>query len=452
MVLYLKNNWRKILKYILIYIFVFICYEFLLFFLNTGDAINSFTFSHALRNGEIIYKDFNTVTTPLYAIIMSLGLYVYDNYITFLLEQVLLVTILIYFLEKILEKKTYLFLAIVIVLSCLKVFLPTYNFLILLFMVILYYLEKKHSDKDYLIGFIIGLAILSKHVIGCLLVIPTFIICYHDKRKIFRRLIGVSIPCFALVIYLLINNNLFAFIDLCFLGLFDFNNKNGNLHGVLFYLSILILMLIIAFIIKHKDLKYNYYLPCAFTFSYPLFDYLHIILFAFFFLLMIFDYLKLNQSKLLYYLGIILVFIFIFLFKIGFVNTDLCFYKNIKYYDKYYMTSSLYEEFNNYNKFLDKYCINKKCLVFSLYATIYDVSRDRKINYYDILLYGNLGYNGTNRIINDIRSRKNTYFMLGKNILDPEPGSQYNVEITNYIIKNYKRVDSNKNFIVYYSG
>ena len=151
MVLYLKNNWRKILKYILIYIFVFICYEFLLFFLNTGDAINSFTFSHALRNGEIIYKDFNTVTTPLYAIIMSLGLYVYDNYITFLLEQVLLVTILIYFLEKILEKKTYLFLAIVIVLSCLKVFLPTYNFLILLFMVILYYLEKKHSDKDYLI-------------------------------------------------------------------------------------------------------------------------------------------------------------------------------------------------------------------------------------------------------------------------------------------------------------
>ena len=84
---FIKNNWKNILKYIIIYILFVLAYETFFHFLTLGDSLNSYMFSHALVRGEIIYKDFNTITTPLYAIIMSLGLHIFDSYFVFILEQ-----------------------------------------------------------------------------------------------------------------------------------------------------------------------------------------------------------------------------------------------------------------------------------------------------------------------------------------------------------------------------
>ena len=68
---FIKNNYKSILKYLGIYLFVCICYIYIFYFLKFGDSLTFYSFSHALKNGQVIYNDFNIITTPLYVIFMS---------------------------------------------------------------------------------------------------------------------------------------------------------------------------------------------------------------------------------------------------------------------------------------------------------------------------------------------------------------------------------------------
>ena len=425
---FIKNNWKNILKYIIIYILFVLAYETFFHFLTLGDSLNSYMFSHALVRGEIIYKDFNTITTPLYAIIMSLGLHIFDSY-----------------LDKILKDKVYLFLSIAF-LFVFQIFLMTYNFLCLLLIVIICYLEKYNFSKDYLIGFIIGLCILSKFTIGIFLIIPMIIICFKKKNKLLKRFIGILIPCFIFLIYLLIRGNLYNFINLCFLGLFDFNNKNSNLYNSIFFLSIILFIISLIFIIKKNKLKYNYYIPVTFMFVYPLFDYHHLSYFAFFIILMLFDYYKVIKSKFIYYISIILLSgVFIFWIVLSLDNNSVeC--TGIKHYEKYYMPYNMCFNWKNYNSFLSKYCINK-CLLLSPYSVVYDVTKDNKITYYNILFYGNLGYNGNSMIFNDISKNNYDCFIIDDDIYN---NNQYDLEVVKYIKDKYKKIDRYGLFTIYY--
>ncbi|MDQ9777082.1 hypothetical protein RF400_00440, partial [Acinetobacter baumannii] len=87
-------------------------------------------------------------------------------------------------------KKSY----IALLVGCLFAFFAfnaTYNFFALFCLVLLIYLEEKFSTKDYLIGFVIGCAILSKQTVGIMLFLPTVLFYYRDIRKVFKRVIGV---------------------------------------------------------------------------------------------------------------------------------------------------------------------------------------------------------------------------------------------------------------------
>ena len=103
---YIINNKR------LIFIFVFslLVYEFFAFSNNNNDPIAMYAFSHAIRMGEVPYLDFNIISTPLYAFIMSSGLFLFDNYLMFVIEQSILVVILFYFIFKLFDKKSWLIL------------------------------------------------------------------------------------------------------------------------------------------------------------------------------------------------------------------------------------------------------------------------------------------------------------------------------------------------------
>ena len=81
-----KKNILNIIKYIILFIIFF---SFFLFF-SSGDAdvIWNYGFSHAIRIGEIPYKDFNMIITPLYPVIMSIGLFIKDSWLIFLIEYV----------------------------------------------------------------------------------------------------------------------------------------------------------------------------------------------------------------------------------------------------------------------------------------------------------------------------------------------------------------------------
>ena len=45
---FIKKNYKSILKYLGIYLFVCICYIYILYFLKFGDSLSFYAFSHAL--------------------------------------------------------------------------------------------------------------------------------------------------------------------------------------------------------------------------------------------------------------------------------------------------------------------------------------------------------------------------------------------------------------------
>ena len=447
---FIKKNYKSILKYLGIYLFVCICYIYIFYFLKFGDSLTFYSFSHALKNGQVIYNDFNIITTPLYVIFMSLGLHIYDNYLMFIFEQASLVTLFVYFVNNNLggKKTLILFLFFIFYIS---MFYMTYNFLTLFFLIIIYYLEKNYSSKDYLIGFIIGLSILSKHVIGCMLLIPMFIICFRNRGKLFKRLVGVFIPCFIFFIYLIINKSLYSFINLCFLGLFDFSSNNSRLSGFLFYLSILIVIIFIYYIIKNKDKKYLYYLPCAFLFVYPIFDLHHFSYLIFLFLFCMIDNCFFKFSK---YEKNVITFFIIFNILLFINITNLNKNSNVircdnERFSLFYTKEDVCKILKKKTLSFDKYCLKSKCVIIDGNSTFYKTTRNINLNYFDVTFYGNLGYDGTNMMIKKIDSLKNNYYVIGTFCLNDGKYGQYNKEVIDYIIKNKTYVGKDCDFIVY---
>ena len=77
---------------------------------------------------------------------------------------------------------------------------------------------------------------------------------------------------------------------------------------------------------------------------------------------------------------------------------------------------------------------------------IYKFLLDLPINKYDVLLYGNMGYNGTKKLINYLKSAKeDTYFIFDSIIT----GAQYNIEGLKYVQKNYDLKAIVGNFYIY---
>lgn len=450
------NFMKKMLRFfnrhknlIFIFVFSFLVYEFIAYPINNGDSLAMYGFGHAIKMGEIPYRDFNIISTPLYAFYISIGLHLFDNYLMYIIEQCILVTILFYFLFKILDKKAWFVLLIMTFFDYIG-FLGTYNFLCFLFIIILVYFEKNKPEWDYLIGFIIGLAILSKHTVGLLLLIPLLVICFNNKKKLFKRIIGITIPCLIFLIYLIFNNALFDFINLSFLGLFDFGAENSNVTSIFFYLAMLLVSIMTIIIFKNRKDKYNYYFLCTFAFCIPLFDYNHVFLFFNYFIIFILQYIMIKNIDYFSKLAIFIIFLYSGLHFVWFNQIDARFYNKLEHFNYMYNFTSDYKYNLKINKFLDKY-ENKNTIMLSEYTMFYDISRDRKINYYDVLFYGNHGYKGTERMIKEISNLKNTYIIvdIGRYNMAAEE-SQFNKKIVKYVLDNYEKVDAKYNFWVYY--
>ena len=70
------------------------------------------------------------------------------------------------------------------------------------------------------------------------------------------------------------------------------------------------------------------------------------------------------------------------------------------------------------------------------------------INKYDLLLKGNLGYNGEERIINDFKDIHDIYFVT----YDRFEGGQASKKIYDYVVSNTKYVTSKGRYKVYYQN
>ena len=436
---FIRNNFKYIFLFIFfVIILLFICFE------NTSfDFIWSYGFSHAIRIGEIPYLEFNTISTPLYIFIMSLFLFIKDSFFVFVLVQALFCTILFYVIFKYIGKKGWLLLP-VLAFPFFVSFIGTYNFLTFFLLVFLFYLED-NNKSDYLLGFILGLLILSKQTIGGMALVLNFVFL-KDLVRIKKRIIGASIPLVIFLLFLVFTGSLYSFIDLCFLGLFDFGKSNGGIK-VFTIISVLMLALVVVYYVRNKDIKCSY-LMASFFFPFPIFDYSHFNLYLALFILFFMSKIEFDEKKIVY--SSFCLLITILLLNI-FIKFD--FYKELVFskfnHFEYYLLKEKDEK--KFQKISAKYNSYPDAIMIDTQAMFYDIISDRKIAYFDMPLSGNYGLKGTNGMIDKVSNMHDQMIFINIcNYDDLKDTTQFDYELVKYVIENSKKIDKVLCYNIYY--
>lgn len=398
-----------------------IVYTILFFSKINSDFIWNFGFSYNTASGLLMYKNFNMVISPLYPALTGLFMHILgNNMISFTIINTFYIMLIIYFIYKI-NPKIYLMSIPFVLISC----LANYNTLCILFALILIYLEKEKKN-DYLIGFIIGLAFLTKINVGVFLAIPS-IYYIKDLKKVFKRFIGFSVPNIITIIIFIFLHNIKNYISYVFLGGLDFISNNLQFSYFTLIIPIILIYLIYLFI-KSRNVIYLYAIFFMLI-IYPVMNELHVIMAIIPALIII-----LNKYDNYIYKFRYFAFLFVLIPILGLIldykNADFTHDKNIF---KYRPIQSEYiknknDLSNHFNNKFDNVCL----LLYDNY--LYKYLLDLPINKYDIILYGNLGYKGTDKMINYLKTLENDhYFVLDTQI----NGAQYNENILNYVQKNY---------------
>ncbi len=424
-------------KDILILVIIFIYTGILITYSNAdNDLIWNYGFSYNFANHLLMYKDYNMVITPLYPFLGGILMRILgNNFLIFNLYNTILSTILYYYLYK---KYPHTFIPSIILISF--ILRPSYNFLVLFLVLILLNIKE---EKDFFIGFILGLLFLTKQSF-ILLILPSIYLITKPKR-LFKRIGAFFLPCLFFLIYFILTNTFLDFLNYTFLGLFSFSSKNSFFNiGTIFILSLIIYLFL--YYLKTKDIKVLYLITYQIM-AYPIFNTMHIILSIIPVIIYFLDKLVKKKKYNLNYLRYFNYFVSILLIcpllsiPLQYLNKDLVEGENaLEYKDisrSYLVNKDLFlKEVPNLN--------NTYFLMYDAY--IYKYLLNNPITSYDLLLNGNLGYNGEERVIDYFNSLdSNTYFVLNR----AYTGGQLSKNIDAYVRNHYLKVKDFQEFTLY---
>ena len=433
----IKNRKNEFLLFVIVLIVTFL--YFCMFTWLCGDEFWNYGFSYNISKGMIIYRDFNCLQTPLYFFLGSIFINLFGEYLysMYLLNAVITAFMMV-LLFRMVKWKAFIIWPLIIMLSN-----PSYNYLCLFFLFLILYLIFKGKNKDWLIGFIVGLVFLTKQSVGITFLIPCLL--YSKNRK--KSIICFFIPIFLLIIYLLYNNAFFDFVNYCFGGLLDFNSKNKYFSLYTFF-EIGVLIYLVYFLVKSKfQDKEIFYILSFQIIIYPIFELYH---FVICFIPVFYYFIKKRNSIYLFIVITFLICSIFFLFCCGlgahfnrkdnfmyFVN-DHGFLKIFEEEEKIFLP---YFEESDFQFFIVVNAYARK-----LYMNL-------PINKYDLMLSGNMGYRGAERYIMEIEDMcddKVCAFFVNVNLYD-SGYTQFDKKIFDYIIENYQKVDKHGAYEVYIS-
>jgi len=405
------------------------------------DEIWNYGFSYNIATGLIPYKDFNMVITPLFPMIGSLFIYIFGkNILIYYIFNSIICTIIFYHIKRTTSQNYYLVYIIVLFFST-----TNYNLFCLLLLYIIINLEEKNAN-DYLIGILLGLTFLTKQNIGIFLCLPTFLI--KNKKRILKRIFGFLVPNILLLIYLLINNALYEFIDYVFLGINDFASKNTIIYPKSLMIHIITIIYLIFKYLKTKDIKLLYIL-CFQGMAYPIYNSYHVIIpfipaFAYFI-----NDIKLNTKIINTFFIIIVTIIFS-------INIYQIFNNNYNYPNEtiHYKYKKIPNEIVNTINILSNYLKNIEGQIFiiDIHAYLLKLESSIPINKYDLLNDGNLGQGGKEKILQEIDNicqKEKCTFLLNKNKIDTKEYDQYSQDLYQYVIKNYNEIKTIEHLTIY---
>ena len=432
---------KKIFLFLGIYV---LCFIYSFFFSTVyNDEIWNYGFAYNIASGLIPYRDFGMLQTPLYFYLASIFIKIFGNYLySFHLFNSIVLACIIFICYEKLGKKSFILLPFIF-LNC----YPGYNiFSVLLMLILVNITDKDFVYKDFFMGLLLGLMFLTKQHIGICLLVP---LLFYSKNRI-KGIIGFISPIMLLVIYLIFNNALYEFIDYAFLGIFEFGENNGI--WLFFPVEV-----IICFIIAYKLFKSKFgnrrlfYILMYQIVTVPIFDDYHFMIGFIPVLYYILLVSNIENYKIKYYIIISLAFFVCWNFKIHefeginfYTDSNSYLYgRNIPVYVNLdSITDYIVDNKNNYDHI---YFFSKNAFYVKLNAKY-------PLDKYDMILNGNMGYNGASRYIDEIDRfcfKNKCMFILYKYEFDENNLSQTNIELVDYVKNTFSRIEEVDVFYIY---
>ena len=476
------------------------------------DEVWNYNTANAFAMGLIPYKQVSMITTPLLPMINSIFLkIVFNGIITYRVVMGIvfaLIVLFIYLIIKELSNKKLLSYICVFFIGTLLInkFLLDYNYLFLLIVLMIAFLEvrdlKKNENFNFnhnlCVGLLTGLAFLTKQTIGILLIFIMIFEVFIYMKKIgfdlkitkFIKLIGVRIfgmiiPITMFLIYLGANGTFNDFINYAIKGVREFSNSipyyrllNSTDYKIAIISRLFIIVngsLFITFILecvknkKMKDGLINIYILAicsipVIAIIYPISDDFHLMVASVFALIIIAYLLILVLKKIggfikidIFYKKLLLIGILFIIILISFKN--LIIERNInikenvlvpfKHYEGIYVPKYLSNRISDVTDKVRLYSNSgRESIIIDAEAAIYDIVLNKYKKNYDMLLIGNIGERGVEKIINEIKDSHNVYYF----VKNPQYALNWQLseDIVDYIRNNLKYHETVSVFDVYY--
>ena len=476
------------------------------------DEVWNYNTANAFAMGLIPYKQVSMITTPLLPMINSIFLkIVFNGIITYRVVMGIifaLIVLFIYLIIRELSNKRLLSYICAFFIGTLLInkFLLDYNYLFLLIVLMIAFLEvrdlKKNENFNFnhnlCVGLLTGLAFLTKQTIGLLLIIVVIFEVFIYMKKIgfdlkltkFIKLIGVRIfgmmiPIAMFLIYLGVNEAFNDFINYAIKGVREFSNNvpyyrllNSTDYKIAIISRLFIIVygsLFITFILecvknkKMKDGLINIYILAicsipVIAIIYPISDDFHLIVASVFALtvvayLLIFllneidKFVKIDVFyKKLLLIGLLFIIILIS-FKNAIIERNLNIKENVlvsfKHYEGIYVPKYLSNRISDVTDKVRLYSNSgRESIIIDAEAAIYDIVLNKYKKNYDMLLIGNIGERGVEKIINEIKDSHNVYYF----VKNPQYALNWQLpeDIIDYIRNNLKYHETVSVFDVYY--
>lgn len=459
------------------------------------DELWNFQNTYKIYNNYQIYSDANIIITPLFYILglgflklfgATLIAFRYYNILIFVLFFALLYMIF----KKLNVSKHLNFLFLII---C---FIQIYsvingganynalyiNFIFLGILSYLYLSEKKYFS--FLQGLLIFLVFFTKQNMGIYYFLATIVyeFIYRKNFKIFFinqiKKISIFIVLSTIIcLYFYLDNNLLNFLNYTFGGLLNFGNSNFSFSVSPYLLMTCLSILIIYFNLlfnkkifpetvitpeRKKNINLLGIIAISSNFSvFPILNtahFLYIIPFYFMILFYFLDFAILedlfsdSKSNIYIYL-IILIVLFGVLARMSFtiispekpVNriTD----KTSPFYSIYFEEEN-YEKINTMTSYIkEKNIEGKEVIIITSDACLSMIPLNKSNRAFDLPFKGNLGYNGENKIIKQIKDSKNTEFLIYTS--EEDCFWQESEKIRNFITKNLVKTGEILNYSIY---
>lgn len=464
---------KQIIPYFLIALF---CMTVFMKPLISGDEFWNYSFAKNIANGMLPYRDFNIVQTPLSAYLSGLFLWIFGEgiivYRVFGYIVALLIFGILFHLCKKISKSAFLSFLITMFVYALHYpyYIYNYNYLSILILLVVFELEIADSCdvkwKQYMIGLLSGLSVLSKQNTGALIVLGNFTVSFYyilrkkfDRRIMFGRMLLSLVPMLIYSFILLISGTFGDFWEYAINGIGTFTHRKTPIDllvsgpGNLVYMVVIVSIYYLAYKKIKKGNKNSSFIAILdfnvvwTAIIYPLCDVSHMICILIPMMpLMLFC---IDIKPIRDWESYVCVFITVFISACAIIPFmaigDNYMISDIPYYRGVYIDVEVNQTIDEIADYInDKYGEGYNVRIANAFACAYMIPLDRYEKNWSMLLVGNIGDSTTEKLLDDDKS----YIYL---VLRDSSGlnAQDYFELIDYIKENYVKVGEVQKFDVY---